>query len=101
MAFTDTPKIGVDLQSIQQDVSRPVTGDYERSHRPLSRIWGNDSCQYVYAIAGAAIAADLATVSIDDETGVATATGGAFTAPAFALATGDGAWFKLPIDVGA
>lgn len=94
MAFTDTPKIGVDLQSIQQDASRPVTGDYERSHRPLSTIFGSDGAEWVYGIASAAIPASTATVAINATTGAAAATGGTYTSVPVALAAGDGAWFK-------
>lgn len=97
MAFTDTPKIGVDLVGIQQDASAPVTGDYERSHRPLSRIWGSDGAPYIYGIAAGAIAADTATVTVNMTTGAATATGGTSTSPGVALAAGDGAWFKMAV----
>lgn len=95
MAFATTPLIGIDMVGVQQDVSAPVTGEYERSHRPLTRAWGSDGAPYICAVAGAAISANTATVTVNMTTGVATATGGTATSPGVALATGDKAWFKM------
>ena len=57
------------------------------------QVFGSDGKRYVLAKAGAAITASTATCSINASTFVATASGGAYTAPAVTLASGDYAWF--------
>lgn len=89
MAFTDTPKIGVDLGSTIS------AEDYPRSsHRVLSQIFASDGRVYVFALAGAAIAAETAVVDINTTTGVASASGGTYLSPDVAVAEGDYAWFS-------
>lgn len=87
--FTDTPKIGVEL------LSKIDSGDTKRrsGHRLGSQVWGSDGKRYVYAQAGAALSASLATVGIDTSTFIAAATGGTYTSPPVAMATGDQGWF--------
>lgn len=89
MAFTDTPKIGVDL-------ANPISpADYPRlSHRVLSQIFGSDGRTYVFAKAGAEIAADTAVVAVNATTGVAAASGGSYRAPAVTVPNGYYAWFS-------
>ena len=84
MAFTDTPKIGVDLAAIVKADDVPTKG-----HKLGSQVWGSDGKRYVFAEAGAALTASLATVDINASTFIAAATGGTYTAPATAMATGD------------
>lgn len=87
--FTDTPKIGVDLlNKIDSDDTKQRSG-----HRLGSQVLGSDGKRYVYAQAGAAISASLATVAINASTFSATATGGNYTSPPVAMATGDQGWF--------
>jgi len=89
MAFTDTPKLGVDL-------ANPISpDDYPRlSHRVLSMINGSDGRIYVFAKASAEIAADTAVVAINATTGAAAASGGSYKAPAVAVPNGHYAWFS-------
>ena len=47
----------------------------------------------VYAKVNGAIPASTATCTVNATTFLATATGGSYTSPAFALAAGDYAWF--------
>jgi hypothetical protein len=55
--------------------------------------FGNDGLRYVFAVAGAAIAASVATCSINTTTFVAT--GGAGTYQSYAsMASGDYGWFS-------
>lgn len=87
--FTDTQKLGVSLlQKIDSADSKRRAG-----HRLLSQVWGSDGRRYVYAQAGASISASTAVVAIDDETGIAAATGGSYESPPVAMATGDQGWF--------
>lgn len=88
MAFTDTPKIGVDLDSVISPTDYPRLG-----HRVLSMINASDGKIYVFAKAGAEIAADTAVVAINATTGVASASGGAYKAPAVTVPNGSYAWF--------
>lgn len=65
------------------------------SEGPLGlQVFGSDGKLYVLAKAGATIAASDADCSVDPATFVATASGGAYTSPAVALASGDYAWFS-------
>lgn len=87
--FTDTPKIGVDLNNVV------TPEDYPRqSHRVLSQIFGADGRTYVFAKAGANISADATTVTVNATTGAATATGGSYRAPNVAVPNGSYAWFS-------
>lgn len=95
MAFTDTPKLGVIIGSVQQRAADPVC-DLGMSHRLGSRIWDNLGRECVYAEASVAIAANNAAVTVNATTFLATATGGTFISPAVALAAGDRAWFAKP-----
>lgn len=89
MAFTDTPKLGVDLGGVVSPDDYPRLG-----HRVLSMINGSDGRVYVFAKAGAEIAADTAVVAINATTGVAAASGGTYLAPAVTVPNGYYAWFS-------
>lgn len=93
MAYSITPTAGIDLEEVVQTnpnsagTATPVNG-------PLgSQVFGSDGKRYVLAQAGAAVTASTATCSINASTFVATASGGSYTSPAVALASGDYAWF--------
>lgn len=89
--FTDTPKIGVDLNNLH-DTSD--IGEYAgSSHRLGSQVWGVDARRYIYAEAGASITSGATTVSIDPETFIATGTGGTYTAPGQDMVAGNRGWF--------
>lgn len=93
MAFTDTPKLGVSLKTTETAADIAAGASNGRSHKLGSQILGTDGKRYVYAQAGAAIAADTAVATVDATTFIATATGGSYKSPAVALATGDRGWF--------
>ena len=57
-----------------------------------SQTFGNDGKRYVFAQAGAAIGASVATCSINASTFVASASGGSYMSQA-SMASGDFGWF--------
>jgi hypothetical protein len=94
MAFTITPLAGIDLVNLAQvtpnsaGVSIPTIG-------PLgAEVFASDGFRYVFAQAGAAIAASVATCSINASTFVATGSGGTYAGPTTAMASGDYGWFS-------
>lgn len=65
------------------------------SEGPLGlQVFGSDGLLYVLAKAGAVIAASTAVCDVDPVTFEVAATGGAYTSPPVALASGDYAWFS-------
>ena len=93
MSYNITPTSGINLDDVVQTnpnsagTGVPVNG-------PLgSQVFGSDGKRYVLGVAGAAVTASTATCSINASTFVVTASGGAYTSPAVALASGDYAWF--------
>lgn len=88
MAFSDTPKIGVDLDAVI-----PPAEYMRQSHRVLAQVWGTDGLRYTFGKASAALTAGLATVTVNATTGAATATGGTYKAPPVAVPSGSYAWF--------
>lgn len=86
---TDTPKIGVDVADVQKstDVKR------RSGHRLGAQIFATDGQSYVYAQAGATIAANTSVCNINTTTFIVTATGGNYKSPPVAMANGDRGWF--------
>lgn len=94
MAYSVTPLSGIDLTSIVATNTNSA-GTTVPTIGPLGlEVFGSDGKLYVLAKAGATITASTAVCSINPETFAATATGGAYTSPAVALASGDYAWFN-------
>jgi len=92
--FTDTPKLGVDLNTITpaaQIANHEANGV---SHRLGSEVLGSDGRLYVYAQANAAIPASTAACTVNPTTFLVTASGGSYRSPAVAMASGDRAWFS-------
>lgn len=90
--FTDTPKLGVDLVGFIPTAD--LTSAAQRSAAKLgSEVLGTDGKLYVYAQANASIPASTAVCTVSPTTFLVTASGGAYTSPAFALVAGDQAWF--------
>ena len=58
-----------------------------------NEVFGSDGLRYVLAKAGNTFTASETSVSINTTTFVATSTGGAYIAPAVALASGQYGWF--------
>lgn len=89
MAFTDTPKLGVNLAEV---IAAADVGT-RSGHRLGAQVFGSDGKRYVFAEAGASISASTAVVDIDDSTFVAAASGGNYLSPATAMSAGDRGWF--------
>jgi hypothetical protein len=90
--FTDTAKIGVDLNGVTTaaDLAAGKSGDA----RLGSQVFTSDGGIAVYVQAGAAIAANVTVAAINTTTFVASATGGAYRTPNVAVATGDRFWAR-------
>lgn len=94
MAYSVTPISGVDLTSaaatnLAQDGTTLVP-----TFGPLgNEVFGSDGLRYVFAKAGNTFTAGETSCSINTTTFVATSTGGAYIAPAVALASGQYGWF--------
>jgi hypothetical protein len=90
--FTDTPKLGVDLNStvLATDLA---SGAARPSARLGSEVLASNGRLYVYGQANASIAASTAVCTVNATTFLVTASGGAYTSPATAMVTGDQAWF--------
>lgn len=93
MAFSVTPIIGTTIGSTV-NTNPNSAGVQIPTEGPLGlQAFGSDGKLYVLAKAGATIAASTAVCDINPTTFVVAATGGAYTSPAYALASGDFAWF--------
>ena len=94
MAYSVTPISGVDLTSaastnLAQDGTTLIP-----TFGPLgNEVFGSDGLRYVFDKAGNAFTAGETSCSINTTTFVATSTGGAYIAPAVALASGQYGWF--------
>jgi hypothetical protein len=93
MSYSITPTAGINLDyEVQTNPNSAGTG--VPVNGPLgSQVFGSDGKRYVLARAGAAVTASTATCSINASTFIVTASGGSYTSPAVALASGDYAWF--------
>ena len=88
MPFSVTPTSGIDFTATYLTTEIAPIG-------PLGlEVFGSDGKRWVLAKAGAAIPANTAVCAIDPATFSVAATGGAYTSPAVALATGTTAWFS-------
>lgn len=93
MAFSTTPQLGIDLNNIISVADLATIGG-QPPHKLGKQVWGDDGRRYVFARAGATIAASTAVATVNPTTFVATATGGTYLSPATAMATGDHGWFS-------
>lgn len=90
--FTASPLLGADLKTITLAADL-ASGALRPGARLGQQAWGNDGKRYVYAQANAVIAASTAVCTVNATTFLATASGGAYTSPATAMAVGDQGWF--------
>jgi hypothetical protein len=94
MAYSTLPISGVDLNDTQTVAELAANGTTVPTFGPLgAQTFANDGDRYVWAVAGAAITASTATCTVNASTFVATASGGSYTSPAVAMASGDYGWF--------
>jgi len=92
--FTVLPILGVDLNTITLAADVGPAGSEDAPQLGVV-VHGSDGRRYVYAQAGATIAAATAVCAINTTTFVASATGGSYRSPAVAMATGDRGFFSV------
>ena len=93
MAYTVLPISGADLVNLTTTNTNSA-GTAIPTFGPLgAEVFGSDGKRYVFAQAGAGIAASTATCSINTTSFAATGTGGSYMSPGVSLASGDFAWF--------
>jgi hypothetical protein len=94
MAYSVTPLAGIDLEEITTTNTNSA-GTAIPTFGPLgTQVFGSDGKRYVFAKAGATIAASTTVCDINTTTFVVAATGGTYTSPTVALASGNFAWFS-------
>ena len=94
MAYSVLPIAGIDLTNIS-NYNDNSAGTEVPVQGPLGlQTFGSDGLRYVFAQAGAAITASLATCTVNASTFVATASGGTYLSPATAMVSGDYGWFS-------
>ena len=94
MAYSVTPTAGIDLTNIS-NYNEASDGTDIPTQGPLgSQVFGSDGLRYVFAKAGGAIPASTAVCTVNASTFSATASGGTYTSPATAMASGDYGWFS-------
>lgn len=93
MAYSVTPLIGVDLNNVVTTNTNSA-GTAVPTFGPLgTQVFGSDGKLYVLGQANASIPASTAVCTVNATTFLVTASGGAYTSPAYALVSGDVAWF--------
>lgn len=90
--FTDTPKIGADLNTIT--TAADLAAGKAADARIGSEVLASNGKLYVYGQANASISASTAVCTVNASTFLVTASGGSYTSPATAMATGDRGWFS-------
>ena len=94
MAYTITPLIGIDFNNIV-NTNTNSAGTAVPTFGPLgAEVFGSDGKIYVLAQANASIPASTAVCTVNATTFLVTASGGSYSSPAVALASGDVAWFS-------
>ena len=98
MAYSTLPIAGVNLNGttpVDFALVNGSTSEVIPAFGPLgAETFGNTGLRYVFAQAGAAISASTTVCAINASTFQVAATGGAYTSPGVALASGDFAWFS-------
>ena len=97
MAYSTLPIAGVLLNTttpVDFALVNGSTSEVIPAFGPLgAETFASDGKRYVFAQAGAAISASTTVCAINTTTFQVAATGGAYTSPGVALASGDFAWF--------
>lgn len=94
MTYTVLPIAGVNLNGTTVTNTNSA-GTAVPTFGPLgAETFGSDGKRYVFAKAGATITASTTVCDINTTKFVVAATGGSYTSPTIALASGDYAWFS-------
>jgi hypothetical protein len=92
--YSVTPIAGIDLNGVTT-TNPNSAGTKIPTFGPLgTQVFGSNGLRFVFAKAGATISASTTVCDINASTFVVAATGGSYTSPTVALATGDYAWFS-------
>ncbi len=92
--FVVSPIIGVDLNTTTLAADVGTSSGAEDAPQLGTQVFASNGRLYVYCQANAAITASTAVCTVNPTTFLATASGGAYTSPAVAMATGDRGWFS-------
>jgi len=93
MAFSVTPLVGIDLTNVVTAAS--ITAGQQVANQLLGvQVWGSDGLRYVFGKANASITASTTACTVNATTFLVTASGGAYTSPAYDMVTGDFGWFS-------
>lgn len=90
--FSVTPTAGADLVTIT--LAADLAAGKIANARLGEQVFGSDGKLYVYGQANASIPASTAVCTVSPTTFLVTASGGSYTSPATAMASGDRAWFS-------
>jgi hypothetical protein len=93
MAYSTLPISGVDLNDTQTVAEIAANGGVVTFGPLGTETFASDGKRYVWAKANATITASTTTCTASPTTFLVTATGGAYTSPAVAMAAGDYGWF--------
>lgn len=92
--FTVTPLLGVDVNSTTLAADVGPSSGAEDAPQLGTQVFGSNGKRYVYAQANASISASTAVCDINVTTFLVAASGGGYTSPAVAMASGDRGWFS-------
>ena len=90
--FSTTAKLGVDLNTIT--TAADAAAGKVLDARLGDEVFTSDGKIAVYGKANATITASTTACTVNATTFLVTASGGSYTSPAVAMATGDYGWFK-------
>jgi hypothetical protein len=93
MAFTTLPIVGIDINDTVTVAEIALNGGVVPFGPLGTETFASDGKRYVWAKANATITASTAVCTVNPSTFLVTATGGAYTSPAVAMAAGDYGWF--------
>jgi len=98
MAYSTLPIAGVNLNSVTPvdfALTNGSTAEVIPAFGPIgAETFASDGKRYVFAQAAATITPSTTTCTVNASTFQVAATGGAYTSPGVALASGDCAWFS-------
>ena len=93
MAFSVTPLVGIDLTNTV--TAAAITAGQQVANQLLGvQVWGSDGLRYVFGKANASITASTTACTVNATTFLVTASGGAYTSPAYDMVSGDFGWFS-------
>ena len=92
MAYSVTPLVGIDL--VYTVTAVQITAGYPINQLLGVQVFGSDGLRYVFGKANASITASTTACTVNTSSFLVTASGGAYTSPAYDMVTGDYGWFS-------